>query len=83
MPAPQPSPSGDVIRLSRWVDAGGTWRLLARTTTTHVTVALLTCDGGEEMERFDSSDPALLERASTDVLGRSESRSEPAAEEGA
>ena len=36
------------------------WHVLARRADT-VTVALLRCDGGEEVERFTSDDPRLLE----------------------
>ena len=47
-----------VAELQRWVDAGATWQVVAR--TRHgVTVALLRCDGGEEVDRFASADPAV------------------------
>jgi hypothetical protein len=46
--------------VTRWEDAGGEWRVVARTATT-ATVALCRCDGGEEVDRFTSTDPALLE----------------------
>lgn len=46
----------DRDRLGRWVGAGGEWDLVGRTSTT-LTVALLTCDRGEEMGRIVSSDP--------------------------
>ncbi|PZF81148.1 hypothetical protein [Jiangella anatolica] len=46
--------------LTRWEDAGGEWRVVARTAGA-VTVALCRCDGGEEVDRFTSADPALLE----------------------
>lgn len=45
--------------VTRWEDAGGEWRVVARTTTT-ATISLCRCDGGEEVERFTSADPALL-----------------------
>jgi hypothetical protein len=49
-----------VAELRRWEDAGATWQVVAR--NRHgVTVAMLRCDGGEEVERFTSSDPRLLE----------------------
>ena len=35
------------------------WRVDSRTPDT-VTIALLRCDGGEEVERFRSGDPRLL-----------------------
>lgn len=48
-----------VAELQRWVDAGATWQVVAR--TRHgVTVALLRCDGGEEVDRFTSDDPRLI-----------------------
>lgn len=46
----------DVLR--RWEEHGGTWRVVARTDA-EVTVSLCRCDGGEEMERLVSGDPAL------------------------
>ena len=42
----------------RWRDSGGTWQVLARHGDT-VTVALLTCDAGEEVDRFTATDPLL------------------------
>ena len=48
-----------VAELQRWQDAGALWRLVARTEQT-VTVALLRCDGGDEVDRFTSADPQLL-----------------------
>jgi hypothetical protein len=48
-----------VAELTRWVDSGATWQVVAR--NRHgVTVALLRCDGGEEVDRFTSADPRLL-----------------------
>ncbi|BDZ45811.1 hypothetical protein [Naasia aerilata] len=47
-------------RVARWELAGGTWQVLARAAGA-VTVALCRCDGGEEVERFASSEPALLQ----------------------
>ena len=49
----------DVERLIRWQESGGTWKVLARTPA-DVLVALLSCDAGQEMDRFSSADPALL-----------------------
>ena len=58
-----------VAELQRWQDSGALWEVLARKSGS-VTVALLRCDGGEEMERFTSDDPRLLafigERRSSD-----------------
>jgi hypothetical protein len=59
-----PDPDTDTDRdpvavLTRWQDSGATWQVVARSPAT-VTVALCRCDGGEEMERLTSGDPALL-----------------------
>lgn len=63
------TPPPDLQRLLRWEDSGGTWRVAARRKrdagvpgrpAQEVTLSLLTCDGGEEMEVFSSSDPDLL-----------------------
>ena len=48
-----------MAELQRWQDSGALWEVLARKAG-WVTVALLRCDGGEEMERFTSDDPRLL-----------------------
>lgn len=45
--------------LQRWEDSGSHWRVLTRTTDS-LTIALLRCDGGEEVDRFTSADPRLL-----------------------
>jgi hypothetical protein len=50
----------DLDRLRRWEDAGGHWRVLVRDSG-RVAVALERCDGGEEVERFESADPELLD----------------------
>ena len=52
----------DVERLSRWLAAGGGWRVIVRTPS-GLTVALLTCDGGEEMDRIVSSDSSFVDCA--------------------
>jgi hypothetical protein len=49
-----------VAELQRWQDSGAVWEVISRAGNT-VTIALLRCDGGEEMERFTSDDPALLD----------------------
>jgi hypothetical protein len=49
-----------VAELTRWQESGATWQVVARTRQ-GVTVALMRCDGGEEVDRFTSSDPRLLE----------------------
>ena len=48
-----------VAELQRWQDSGAVWEVISRTRG-RVTVALLRCDGGEEVDRFTSDDPALL-----------------------
>lgn len=48
-----------VAELVRWEDAGATWQVISRTAR-GVTIALLRCDGGEEVDRFSSDDPRLL-----------------------
>lgn len=47
-------------QLDRWIAAGGEWQVLHRADD-RVTVALLTCGGGEEMGRIASGDSAFLE----------------------
>ena len=51
--------SDDLARLIRWENAGGAWRVLHRTDE-EITLALLTCDGGTEMERFTSAAASVL-----------------------
>ena len=48
-----------VAELQRWQDSGAVWEVVSRRGDT-VTVALLRCDGGEEMDRFTSQDSRLL-----------------------
>jgi len=56
----QPRRSDDPIqRLTRWQDAGGHWQVVGGAGG-GVTIALKSCDGGEEMARFSSTDPDLL-----------------------
>ena len=45
--------------LRRWQDSGAVWVVIARSEHS-VTVGLLRCDGGEEVDRFASDDPGLL-----------------------
>jgi hypothetical protein len=45
--------------LQRWQDSGAVWEVISRRGGS-VTVALLRCDGGEEVDRFTSDDPRLL-----------------------
>jgi hypothetical protein len=49
-----------VAELQRWEDAGAVWSVVARKHD-RVTIALLRCDGGEEVDRFTSDDPSLLD----------------------
>ncbi|MCW2648384.1 MAG: hypothetical protein JWP07_4493 [Pseudonocardiales bacterium] len=61
-----------VAELQRWQDSGAVWEVISRKGRS-VTVALLRCDGGEELERFTSDDPQLLEFIG-DRLSSTESR---------
>jgi hypothetical protein len=49
-----------VAELQRWQDTGAVWQVVSRTLR-GVTVALLRCDGGEEVDRFSCGDPRLLD----------------------
>ena len=49
-----------VAELQRWEDAGAVWSVVARKHD-RVTIALLRCDGGEEVDRFTSDDRSLLD----------------------
>ena len=44
--------------LRRWEDFGAVWEVVRRTAG-EVTVALCRCDGGEEVGRITSRDPAF------------------------
>jgi hypothetical protein len=48
-----------VAELQRWQDSGAVWEVISRKGG-GVTVALMRCDGGEEVDRFTSDDPRLL-----------------------
>jgi hypothetical protein len=48
-----------VAELQRWQDSGAVWAVISRKDG-RVTVALLRCDGGEEVDRFTSDDSRLL-----------------------
>ena len=48
-----------VAEVQRWQDSGAVWAVISRKGG-RVTVALLRCDGGEEVDRFTSDDPRLL-----------------------
>jgi len=45
--------------LQRWQDSGAVWEVISRRGR-GVTVTLLRCDGGEEVDRFTSDEPRLL-----------------------
>jgi hypothetical protein len=47
-----------VAELKRWQDSGAVWEVISRRGDT-LTVALMRCDGGEEMDRFTSDDARL------------------------
>jgi hypothetical protein len=49
-----------VAELQRWQDSGAVWEVISRKGG-RVTVALLRCDGGEEVDRFISDDDRLLD----------------------
>jgi hypothetical protein len=48
-----------VAELQRWQDSSAVWAVISRKGG-RVTVALLRCDGGEEVDRFTSDDPRLV-----------------------
>jgi hypothetical protein len=48
----------DVRVLQRWVDAGGLVRVVGRHAD-GVTVSMLSCTAGEEVDRLTSTDPAV------------------------
>lgn len=47
-----------LAQLRRWEDFGATWRVDA-VTAAGLTITLCRCDGGEEVARIVSADPAL------------------------
>ncbi len=47
--------------LKRWYASGAMWRVISRAPDGAVTVALLRCDGGEEVQRLTSSDHDVLD----------------------
>jgi carbonic anhydrase len=51
------STTGLIAVLQRWRDAGGTLSIVSHRDGTSI-VALCTCDGGEEMDRLVTSEPA-------------------------
>ncbi|MFT4087528.1 MAG: hypothetical protein QM658_10305 [Gordonia sp. (in: high G+C Gram-positive bacteria)] len=51
--------SADHERLQRWEDSGAQWAV-ASWREDSATIALLRCDSGEEVDRFDTRDPDVL-----------------------
>ena len=49
-----------VAELQRWEDSGGIWSVVSRKVD-RATIALLRCDGGEEVDRFTSDDQRVLD----------------------
>lgn len=49
----------DLATLQRWEDFGAAWEVVHRTVD-QVTLSLRRCDGGEEVSRLVSGDPALM-----------------------
>ncbi|WP_107656567.1 hypothetical protein [Nocardia suismassiliense] len=45
--------------LRRWEESGAVWRVV-RHSADQVTIGLYECTGGQEVDRFTSTDPALL-----------------------
>jgi hypothetical protein len=79
MVAKDPEESKDVATLRRWEDAGGTWRIEHRAGET-VTVVLCRCDGGEEIDRLVSRDPALRQYVEASAEVSAEASAETSAE---
>ena len=55
-PAPGTDPAGV---LQRWQRFGGTWRVVSAPGAP-IVVSLARCDGGEEVDRLTSDDPAFV-----------------------
>ena len=49
----------DLETLQRWEEFGAVWEVVHRAGD-QVTISLCRCDGGEEVSRLVSSDPAVL-----------------------
>lgn len=59
--AEPPGRTVDAVQtLQRWVTSGGLWSVAHRSAD-RLEISLLTCDGGQEMDRLVSRDPALRE----------------------
>ena len=50
----------DLDRLLRWEQAGATWEAIWPRSG-EVTIVLCTCDSGEEVDRYTSAEPDLLD----------------------
>lgn len=50
----------DLDQLLRWETSGGVWRVRGRRLGAQLDIALCRCDGGEEMDRLTTDDPAVL-----------------------
>jgi hypothetical protein len=63
MPEPTDSPRtaslSPVDYLRRWEEFGAVWRVVERDRDS-VTISMCRCDGGEEVERLTTADPALV-----------------------
>lgn len=51
----------DLERLQRWEDNGAQWEVISLRSD-RATIALLRCDAGEEVDRFTTTDPRVLDR---------------------
>lgn len=49
-----------VATLERWEDAGAHWEVVHRSVR-DVTISMCRCDGGEELDRFTSDAPEVLD----------------------
>lgn len=56
----EPADRDFVAELRRWEDSGAGRQVVARSQR-GVTIALMRCDGGEEVDRFTSNDPKVLD----------------------
>lgn len=56
---PRTAPPNPIELLERWQQFGGTWRVLSELRDS-ITISLCRCDGGEEVQRLTSNDPAIL-----------------------
>jgi hypothetical protein len=52
-------PDAPIETLRRWQESGARWRVVSRAKS-RITIALMTCDGGETVHALTSTDPELL-----------------------